>query len=669
MADRVDIRWRSRRRWLIVAAVAIGWWGLLWVQVDRTVLTRVPVLDEAYYLETAADIAEGEYLPGEPFVLSPLYPYLVALTGSGRHLDAVGVRAGLPPLGIRCLQVLGWLLIVFLLYRIAGSLLARRGNPRWPAFIPPALFVLYRPATVFATTSLLEIPLTVVVVVFLYLMTRPLLERTNTDPEPSYRPPATTASGADGRRADHVVAAGILVGLATLLRGHALALLVPGWLACGLVGGTAGRRLRRMLVLTAVTLAVIAPVVLYNSWQAGRPAGVSQNGGLNFYIGSGPQARGFFTTFVGFDFEGDPAGVEFLSRRLGRPVTGPGEADRIWLAETWRSVREQPGRALTLWAKKVWLHVQSWEIAQLTPLDAWPREAPQLHLLFVPYGLISGFGLAGLVLVGWRRRALWPWLAALSVLVASQSIFFVVSRYRLVIVPVLCLLAGLAVAYLLAARGRRRLLAILVTIVCLAAAWPWGMGDVRVVWQAMARENEAVRWERVGDAASLARAESLYREAIEFAPSRPPAYRGLGRIYLQTERPEQAERILGRGILHVPATEQLERELIAVLLGQQRIDDALTRIQSFLRDFGDDPQMLHNFSVALAQTGRLPAAIDAARRLLAVSPNHPQSYIDLGVLLARSGRTAAAAEILATGLERFPDNTDLQHNLGLLADR
>ena len=50
------------------------------------------LLDEEFYLKEGGAIAAGRLVPPHPFVMSPLYAYLVALTGSGRTFDDRGVR-------------------------------------------------------------------------------------------------------------------------------------------------------------------------------------------------------------------------------------------------------------------------------------------------------------------------------------------------------------------------------------------------------------------------------------------------------------------------------------------------------------------------------------------------------------------------------------------------
>jgi len=229
-----------RRPWLWVALLLlVAFWGSRWFQLDDSVLTRVPILDEAFYLREGAQIAQGQPLPDGPFIMSPLYPYLVALTGSGRDIGDDNIRPGPPPWGIRLAHLLAWCGIAWLLWRAGRRLLGAR-----LAVVPPLLFVLYAPAAIFATTTLLEIPLTFVVTLFLYLLAF------------GDRSPA-----AGGRRLYGIplvaVGCGALVAIATLLRGHALLLLPLCWLSWRTVPD--GKR--RLLVAGVCAGLLLAPPV------------------------------------------------------------------------------------------------------------------------------------------------------------------------------------------------------------------------------------------------------------------------------------------------------------------------------------------------------------------------------------------------------------------------
>jgi hypothetical protein len=447
-------------------------------------------------------------LPAEPFFMSPLYPYFLAVLGGGRALGRDGFVDRLP-LGVWIVQAALAVGVAWLLYRTARRILLAWGRSprsvRWLAALPAAFYLLYRPTAIFATLTLLEVPLTLLAVL--------VLERLTAWTERG----SVTAGGA--------AALGAAIGLATLLRPHAVLLLIPAVMTVGAIAGGTGPRRRALALLLAATGVVLLPVVLFNSISAGRPAGVSLNGGFNLYIGNGPEARGFYTVFADFDFAGDPAGVEFLERKLGRPVAGRAEADAIWAREALRAMGAHPLRAAGLYLKKVWLHFQAWEIDQLTPLAAWAEAAPPLRLLCVPYGLFGALGLSGIAWVGWRERRLRPWTLALGVLVAGQSVFFVVSRYRQVIVPILALGAGLLIAR--PVPWRRRIAAAVGVLLVAVALRPWGLEDVRVRWRALGETNLALRYELRAEhapehaAADRERAAALYTDARSLIPDRP----------------------------------------------------------------------------------------------------------------------------------------------------
>jgi Flp pilus assembly protein TadD len=611
------------------------WWAGLWLQLDRSVLTRVPILDEAFYLEAGADIASGAYLPAHPFIMSPLYPYLVAATGGGRRVHDTGWREGSPPLGLRLLQLACWLGTIWLLWRMGRRL----GWGRL-AVGPPLLFALYRPAAIFTTTSLLEMPLTFVTVAYLY---------------------GLHDVWADAERRRQIFLLGALLGAAALLRASALLLLVPAWV----LGWRTARGRRQAAHLTLVVALLLFPVVLINSVKANRLCGVSCNGGLNLYIGNGPEATGLYVAFAGFDVQDDPAGAAFLSARLARQVAGVGEADAIWASAAWDQMRSQPLRAASLWLKKVWLHFVGWEIPQVTPLSFWRQHGPLLNLLWVPYSLIVALGLLGAGL-GWRQPQLRVWILAVVVLVAGQSLFFVVSRYRLIIVPLLCLLAGEGVRTMLGWRGKSLVRGLMLVVCALALVQPWGLSALRAQWDALSHGNLAYRWEKLSTAEATTSAEHHYRLALEIDPSLVMAYRGLARTLDAQGRKDEAAEILAAGVLRSPQADMLLRDLILRLLAADRIHDVLPRLAAYLSDHPDDPEMLHNYVVALARTGRQEAALAAARDLMTRIPNDPRGFVDLGVLLARSGNPAEAREVFEAGLARHPDNAELQHNLKIL---
>jgi len=634
----------------VVVIAAAAFWGVAWRDIDRSVLSRSPILDEAHYLRTAHELAHDSWIPDRPYYMSPLYSYLVAAVGSGREIDEFGLRSGSSPWGIRLLQALLWLGTAWLLRRVGR----RWYGPRW-GWLPPLLWVGYRPAAILAGQVLLEVPLT-------FTATAAL----------------AVAGGIVGpkRPLMRALAAGALVGAAALLRGSSALLLLPVVWMLVRDEGARGRSLLRAggLVAAAVTVLMMAVPAVHNSIHAGRLAGPSLNGGVNLYIGNWSQANGFFHSFDGFDVEGDLGGAEYLTAKTGVPVRGLAEADRQWAREAVRSMTDDPLRTAGLWARKVWLHVAAAEIPQISPPGAWPRDVPVFRILAAPYGLITLLALAGAVLCLRTRPELRPWLAAVAVIVCVQSLFFVVTRYRLILVPPLALAATAALVELWSRRGLALLKGVGALGCAALAVVPWGLSPTLDMFETAGLDNVAVRWQHVGTAAAaagdrleadraFAAGEELFRRSVDRDPTRAQAWRGLSRVVWLSGDHDAAAEAARDGLGRVSKPAALREDLIGMLLQEGRGAEAVPYLEAALADDPDDPDMLHNAAVALAGSGRADAAIGAARKLIAVAPDDPRGYLDLGVVLGRAGMLSEAREAFASGLTRVPGHGGLRTNL------
>ena len=645
------IRSATGNRWGRLAAAAAALivaaaWFAAWRDLDRTPLSRVPVLDEAHYLREGAAIAAGRLVPERPAVMSPLYPYLVAATGGGRVLDAHRVRTGQPPWGLRAAQFAMWLGTAWLLLREGRRLL-----PPGACWLPALLWLLYRPGAVLAGSALMEVPLA-----FLATLGMSLAIATGRD-----------GAGGSRRRA---AAAGACLGLAALLRGTALLLVVPALAA----DGSAGRRGRRAALLAAALLAM-SPFVMSNTVRLGRPAGPSLNAGINLYIGNGGEANGMYQSYRGLDVGEDPSGRRFLSERLGRELADEGAADRAWAAEAWRAVKERPLHAAGLWLRKVRLHLVAAEIPQISPDAAWAREAPVLRLFWVPYGLLAAGGLAGAALALRRDPRLRPWALGLLLIVVAQSPFFVVSRYRLVLVPGLALLTGAAVASLLRRRGRSLAVAGAVVVAAALAVQPWGLGGGLARLSAAGDLNEAVRWSRLAEASrdvaaadgpagqQERRAEELFRAALARDPVHPEAWRGLAASLLRSGRDAEALACLREGMARAAPAADVRRDFAALAVRQGDAAAALPVLLDLLREAPADPDLLHQAVVTSSRTGRDGEAEALAGRLTEVAPDDPRGWLDLGVVLARARRYPEARAVFDEGRRRLPDHAGLREQL------
>lgn len=636
---------------LVLAAV---FWVLFLGQAEESVFGRVPILDEVYYLDRAAAWTRGPVPPPEPFFVSPLYPVLISSVGGGGEAPDVRVFPPERLRGVRVFQIISWFGVAILLRLIAGRYFGRQKNPGWRLefflWLPTILFALYRPAAVYTVSILLELPLLFLMTAAIYLLIRIKDES---------KPRVILFL---------VVGIGATIGLAGLLRGTALLMAIPAMAVVVRRRESRGARWLHPLLLLATTAAILTPAVIHNSSIAGRLTGPTHNGGVNLYIGNGPEANGFYVAVVPGDWRRDPAGRVFLGETMGTSTPSLADADQIWGREAFRNMAENAPRTFGLWLKKVWLHLQGWEIDQLTPLAGWRRAAPALNWLPVPFALLVILGAAG-VAGRWRDSNIQLVLGVAGVLVAGQSVFFVVSRYRLALVPLLCLLGAVGLAEII--RGNRK--AVIGSFIAVLVTVPWGLGDTRDLWRAQAQANEARRWAEIGmntdTAAELLKAEALYREALaglSGTDGGPAPWLGLASLLRERGERTEAAEILTKGAHSTTRNLEINKALLAIRLEEGNRDEALALSRAILDGHPRDADTLHNRTVLLFETGGAAEAVNTARTLIAAHPRDPRGYVDLGIILARQGDRSGARAVFEEGLRVVPENPALKKNLEIL---
>ena len=261
-----------------------------------------------------------------------------------------------------------------------------------------------------------------------------------------------------GRGCTLAAIAGFVLGLAAITRPNALvALPILVWILLqnrdketnGVPFCTA-----RFAAFLCIAFALCAPfaVTLRNGIIAGDWVFIASQGGINLFLGNRAGADGF-TPRTPTRFQFDTAyedSVELYGQKaaeaaLHKPLTA-GQTQRYWINQTLHEWRERPVAEMQLLAKKWMLAWMAREIRNNTAFDYIRREwTPILWLAFAGFGLVAPLAIVGMVL-SWKRT---PFLRPLTLFVllyqASFTLFFAADRFRLPVVPVLCLFAGYAI--------------------------------------------------------------------------------------------------------------------------------------------------------------------------------------------------------------------------------
>ncbi len=534
-------------------------------------------LDARYYDLRAREILEEGLVGDEAYFMGPLYPHLLAAVYgiAGRNLTVV-----------RILQAMIGAFVPVLLYRIGVRLFP-------PAVaLTAALVALFYGPLIFYTGTILYATLAVSLILW-------ILDRLSLPPEKI--------------GAGHLVLTGILFGLASVGKGNLVLFLPFALYGIARRGKGGGWSLRRPAVLLAGFLVVIGAATARNHAASGDLVFLTSNGGLNFYIGNGPESSGAYEKPKGLDVDHDPAGTALLEKQVGRSLT-PTQVSAEWRRRATDWIAANPAAEAKLLLRKAIFFFSTFEIPQIESYRFQMRYSPMIRLLHVPFGLIAPLGLAGVFL--FRRRGVFFPLSFLFAYAVSIILFFVLTRYRLPVVPVLILFAAALLARLIEA-GRRRDAG--GTLRTAAVVLPFFFLCNFNFYRISPATGDAQSHYRLGIIAQSRgdREEALhrYRRSIELDPEYERSRLNLGELLAVTGRGAEAE----------------------------------TQFREAIRIDGDYPKAYLNLGTLLYRSGRIDEGREALERAVRLDPEYGKAWLHLAalsLLTARPGGEEHAARAI-----------------------
>ncbi len=404
----------DRRLVLILAAIAFALRIIFLVRFAASPLF-VPVSggnDCWLYYSIAQRCAEGHWLPDGVFQYMPLYAWLL-----GAIVCVAGTKALLFAAWLGALVDTATVALIFKLAR-------RCGAPRWAAFGGALLFATYPLAI---TYSALNMPNTLNAFFVLALAN---IFHGFTSRTPLWKWIATG------------IFAGVVclsfAGMLLISIVVAVAFIIAFLVRCPRFSVSA---IAKVFAFIAAAALPIAPISLHNFRAEGKFVLITAHGGFNFWLGNDEKATGY--PWLPDGFRGDRGNLladaqDEVARAVGHKPAAA-EFSKYWNDRAKKFIRENPGREAALIAKKF---LKFWNAAEYDDL----RMLPMLRLtgtaftwpVWPGFGIISVFGFAGLLTA--RRCGVVRLIAATSMI--SIVMFFITSRYRLTVVPLLCVVGA-----------------------------------------------------------------------------------------------------------------------------------------------------------------------------------------------------------------------------------
>ncbi len=558
-------------------------------QLQATPLFGFFAADSYHYHKFALRMAAGDFAFKQVLYISPLYPVFLLLTY---------VFFGRSFLAVAFLQIILDSLTAVFIYLICLKVFRKKII----AVLASLIYALY--ALAFLYTGLL---LDTTLFTFLCVSLILVLLRAKEDKAGSWFFP------------------GFIFGLAALLKANIIFFLpfLIFWIilyrakACAVKG-----KIKIITVLFSGILLVSFPFSLRNYMLEKRVLPLSVHGGINFYIGNNPEARGTYMSFEGISnapIEQVETAILKAQRSSGKILT-PRESSRYWFLKGLQFIRENPFRYLRLLARKSGLFLSSDEISLNVDYHFCKRFIPLFKLPFFAFGFIAPLAVLGLVLT-FRLKNTGISLVNLFVIAYMLSLmaFFVVSRYRFPCVPFLIILAAFFLHQFALLIKSGQIKKVVLFSLCLGALFILINKDTvnidRGLSFAVAHTNLAEAYRRQG---RFKTAIAENQKALQLNPGLPHAYYNIGVIYTQLGQSQEAMAMFKKAIEFNPA--------------------------------GDGAY--YNMGVIRKQAGELKEAEKLFQKAIAIKPD-PDAYYNLALIYISLNRRQRAAENLKKAAELF----------------
>jgi len=334
---------------------------------------------------------EGVLLPDfKNYFFSPIYAYLFVL------FSHFGNSVSLASLFSLACYVLSSLLLFSVSRLIFKDSLT--------AFIGALLFTFYKPVAFYALLPLKTMFFILVFLSFLYFLLR----------ESSFL-------------------SGVFAGLSILVEGMALPLVLVS-LTYSLLKGRPS--FRKFLVFLCGLSFILAPFSFRNLLVGGSLIPLSPVSGIHLYIGNNERATGIYRRVPGVrpNAFGHYFDAKEVAERESRRKLSDGEVNDFWKKKAISFIKENPKRFVLLYLDKLLLTFNRFEVPNNFNIYVVSELIPTLKYNLFDFSILFPLGLSGVILFLLREKRLNLLLLLLAVYPSVLSLFFITSRYRIVLV-------------------------------------------------------------------------------------------------------------------------------------------------------------------------------------------------------------------------------------------
>ncbi|MEE9442415.1 MAG: glycosyltransferase family 39 protein [candidate division Zixibacteria bacterium] len=511
---------------------------LLWGIQDANQIAALSI-DELYHYKWATVIGQGDFLTNAPYFRAPFYSFFLALLLKVSSGSLIFVR--IVQLALGCLTIT----IIYMIGKKISNKLA--------AVCASVIYLAYPLSAYYEGELLLDSLFILLSMLVYYFYLR-------------------------GHDFKFPLLTGLFFGLAVITRPTILVFLpviIYGYFNRARREKTKQLNLKPAFVFIIVGLITIAPVTVINYITSSQLIPISYQGGINFYIGNNPEADGVSAILPPFGREWTLDDANYVARSETGEEIKYGAQSRYWLSKGFDYILSHPVEFSKLYFKKLLLFFSGREFSNNIPLGMTVFDNKVLSKFPVPLIFILGLAIVPLFFDK-ARKSVMSLYFLIAIYGLAISFFFISSRFRMPIVPILCIIGGFGInivyenfrAGKLISRSVISIAATLLLIIVLSNLSP---ATARLDnHQALyIRGNQYLR---AGDyRAARARFDSL----VNINPMFENGHVNLGITYLKTGNTREAMRYFGMELLYNPKSSEAANNLAAIFILNKEYDSAV----------------------------------------------------------------------------------------------
>ncbi len=578
---------------ILAAVIRIAYW----VQFQSSDFGPILLVDaEGYHLKALKLLAKG-WLGDSAFYQAPLYPYFLAV---------IYKTFGQNILVVQGIQIALSIATVWLIYKIGESLFNRK-----TAILSAGLCAIYGPF-IFYSVLILKVTLSLF---FSCLFILVLLE------------------SCESLKKAALFSGGILLGINIALRGNYL-LLYPAtilWILFAFPNIKTKQRIINLFIFTLGMTLCIFPMTLRNYVLSGDFVLTSYQAGANFYIGNNPDAQGNYT-ILGF-VRANPEFEETDFRKRAETLEGhplkPSEVSRFWLKKTLSFITEFPLKFIRLLATKSFLFFNNYEIPDNYDYQFLKTLIPSLNVGILSFGIVFLLAALGITLFLWTGPKFYLIYGFIITYAASVILFFVTSRYRIPIAPVLLPFSAMFILegtkqIQNSSRKRLTFLGLFLFAISLVAFKPISLVDFSFSYK-----NMGLAYEK---SEHFEKALDLYKQAEKIKPGDAKAIHHMGVIFSKTGNNQKAKEKFLKSLQQNPKLAEAHFSLGEIYEKNGHLEDAIASYQTGLKINPADHNSHFNLAELYRRIGLIDKAIKENTIAIRLKPNFTEAHFNLGGL-------------------------------------